>query len=208
MEGVLARARRAKLKLGPTQINAWNQHTLSGAYCTLTGRPRISRESKCLRAVSASSRVTYSKILLTSSVIHAHGLSEQSCSPGTWVVPIDIRKIDLHTPGHVSTPILEILQNSHPQLTPPKHPVMSTRAKTMAFCPHRKVKSAYIRPSLVRTAAVRSCTAWVWYHTLRSHTYRLGCIRQGLVLGVSCRPARGALDDPGGDSTQPDLHLP
>src|SRR5258708_26000214 len=118
VEGVLARATRTKPRSGPAQINARSQHTLSGAYCTLTGRPRISRASKCLRAVSASSRVTYSKILLTSSVIHAHGLSGQSCSPSTWIVPIDIRKVDLHTARHVSTPILEILQNLHPQLTP------------------------------------------------------------------------------------------
>ena len=97
-------------------ISDRSQHTLSGAYWTLTGRPRISRVSKCLRAVSASSRVTYSKILLSLSAIHVHGLLEQSFSPSTWIVPIDISEVDLHAAGHVPAPILEILQNLHPQL--------------------------------------------------------------------------------------------
>ena len=81
---------------------------------------------------------------------------EQSCSPSTWVVPVDIRKVDLHAAGHVPAPILEILQNLNPQLSTVQ---VSGDVHMREFRPCRMETSLYIGPSLGRTTEVRPGTA-------------------------------------------------
>lgn len=74
-----------------------------------------------------------------------------SRSPGTRVIPINIREVDLHAAGDVPAPILEILQNSNPQLST-VHVSGDVHMHKFRSC--RMEISVYIRSSLGRTPEV------------------------------------------------------